>query len=127
MIKAKNKRLLRNFLTIVMGAAFFMTQFSARFYLLSSRPVFAAAASSPTDQYNLSSRVVHCDHFAILSFDKRFAAKKLFSLITPAFEPQIATLSPRPVYTSFRKHRYYPVWMLTEVLRGPPSAQPAIA
>jgi hypothetical protein len=111
---------LRRVCTIITGLVFLLVQISPRFYLLSSRPVFHSHVKTPRGQ--LSTDALHCDYYAVLSFDKRFAAQKQILFLSPRFEPPCADSCLQSVILCAQEITYRPLLIQGEELRGPPAA-----
>jgi len=111
---------LKSVFAATIGVVFLFVQLSPRFYLLSSRPVFHSHLKMSGG--HLSAGTLHCDHFAILSFDKRFAAQKQILFATPWFASPL--LDSRPLLVILYPGEITPCPLLIqgEELRGPPSA-----
>jgi|GEM_PF-5737683 hypothetical protein len=116
----KYKTALKSILAATMGVVFLLVQISPRFYLLSSRPVFHSHIKM--SRGHLSAGTLHCDHYAILSFDKRFAAQKQILFATPWFASPLPDSRPLLVMLYAGEITHCPLLIQGEELRGPPSA-----
>jgi hypothetical protein len=111
---------LKRVCTAIIGLVFLFVQISPRFYLLSSRPAFHSHIKMSRGQ--LSAGTLNCDHYAILSFDKRFAAQKQILFLTPRFESPFADCRPRLVILCPDKITHCLLLLNQgEELRGPPT------
>jgi hypothetical protein len=104
--------------TLVVGMAFFVMQFSSKYYALSSRPVFPAspAAVSTSGDY------FHHHPSAVLSLDKRFSVKKVFDLEVAFPEAPSTAASPKMPIIFPRDVIEHAGIIFNEKLRGPPAA-----
>jgi hypothetical protein len=110
-------------LAVLMGLILFTAQLSYRFYVLSSQPVFNAAAQKAASPSYPGTGILHDhNHAADLSLDKRYNFQKTFALWVPIFRIDLPPIINKGKIPEWKEE--LPVSSLTAhpALRGPPCA-----
>jgi hypothetical protein len=115
----KHKTALKSIFAATIGGVFLLVQISPRFYLLSSRPIFHSHVQVPSGQF--SGGTFHYDHYAVLSFDKRFAVQKQIFFSPPYFASPFPDSRPLLVVLCPDKITHCHLLTQGEELRGPPT------